>query len=355
MSRFHPLRVAEVIKETPDCVSIAFELDESQKEDFTFVHGQYITIKAHLDNQEVRRSYSICTSPLEHQLKVAVKRVPDGIFSTYANTDLKAGDILEVMPPMGNFTIGLDAKQTHHYAAIAAGSGITPVLSIMKSVLMTEPDSSFTLFYGNRNTENIIFHEEIEALKNTYLGRLRIYYVLSRENTGSDLFYGRIDAEKCDRFAKYLIDVSKTKAVFVCGPYDMIMSAKESLMEAGMAEDKIHYELFYTPQKGDKQAESVPAEKGTESNLTITLDDNTFSFHMESSDQMILDAALKAGADLPYACKGGVCCTCKAKVLSGEVKMLVNYALEPEEVDAGYVLTCQCIPMTDSVEISFDE
>ena len=355
MTKFHALNIAEVKQETPDCVSVRFDLNEEQQKAFDFKQGQYLTLKKEIDGEDVRRSYSICTSPLDNTLTVAIKKVEGGLFSTFANEQLKAGDILEVMPPMGNFTLDVETGKKGNYAAIAAGSGITPVLSILKTVLMVEEDSTFTLFYGNRNTENIIFQEEIEALKNQFMGRLKVHYVLSREHSGSDLFYGRINREKIDVFIKHLLDLNSTDAVFLCGPYEMIMSGKDALEEAGLDRSKIYFELFYTPDANETNTIVKEVSDSKAAKITITLDDNSFMFEMDSDQEMILDAAMKAGADLPFACKGGVCCTCKAKVLEGEVKMTVNYALEPEEVEAGYILTCKSLALTDEVSITFDE
>ena len=355
MTKFYPLAVEEVKQETPDCVSVRFQLNEEQRSFFNFKQGQYLTLKKDIGGEDVRRSYSIFSSPLDGDLSVAIKKVQGGVFSTYANEELKAGDIIEVMPPAGTFTLDVEHTKKGNYAAFAAGSGITPVLSILKTVLLVEKESTFTLFYGNRNTENIIFQEEIEALKNEFMGRLRVYYVLSREHTGADLFYGRITRDKIDEYCSKLIDIDQTDAVFLCGPYEMIMSGKDALMEAGMDKSKIHFELFYTPDENDGKAVSDVVSDAKAATLTITLDDNSFTFEMDSNEEMILDAAMKAGADLPYACKGGVCCTCKAKVLDGEVKMLVNYALEPEEVEAGYILTCKSVALSEEVSITFDE
>lgn len=355
MSKFHSLNVAEVKQETPDCVSVRFQLDDENRSAFDFKQGQYLTLKKEIGGEDVRRSYSICTSPLDNKLTVAIKKVNGGLFSTFANEELRAGDVLEVMPPMGSFTLDVEQGKKGNYAAFAAGSGITPVLSILKTVLKVEQESTFTLFYGNRNTENIIFQEEIEALKNQFMGRLKVHYVLSREHSGSDLFYGRINREKIEVFIKHLMDIKRTDAVFLCGPYEMIMSGKDVLESAGMDRSKIHFELFYTPEESAGAAVQEVVSDSKAAKLTITLDDNSFTFEMDSDQDMILDAALKAGADLPFACKGGVCCTCKAKVLEGEVKMTVNYALEPEEVEAGYILTCKSLALTDEVSITFDE
>ncbi|HKK80179.1 MAG TPA: 1,2-phenylacetyl-CoA epoxidase subunit PaaE [Phaeodactylibacter sp.] len=358
MPKFHPLIVKEVRPETEECVSVAFELPAELRQAYQFLPGQYLTLKAEINGEEVRRSYSICTSPVEEELRVAVKKVPHGRFSTYANEQLKAGDELEVMTPMGRFHTELDPSHEKEYVAFAAGSGITPIMSIMKSVLSQEPKSHFTLFYGNRGVDSIIFREQIEGLKNEYIGRLRLFHILSREKLGSPLLSGRITADKCEQFYDKLIDPSTVDEFFLCGPQPMIESIRETLLDRGVDRKKIHFELFNTgnskaakPQKEETIAEALPE---IEAMVDIKLDGNHFEFPLSSRADTILDGALKAGADLPYACKGGVCSTCRAKLTEGEVKMDVNYALEPEEVEAGFILTCQAHPKSDKVAVDFD-
>jgi ring-1,2-phenylacetyl-CoA epoxidase subunit PaaE len=357
MAKFHALTVKEVRRETEDCVSVSFDVSNGEYEAFQFIQGQYLTLKANIDGEDVRRSYSICSSPLDDELRVAIKKVEGGRFSTFANEVLKAGDQLEAMPPMGHFYTELDASHQHHYVAFAAGSGITPVMSILKTVLYQEPNSHFTLFYGNRGADSIIFKEELEALKNKFLSRFTLHFILSREHPGSDLFFGRIDKEKCTTFCNLLIDPEDVDHFFICGPEPMIHAVKETLEEHGTTKEKIHFELFTSPvgPLGVQQVRKKKDSPRIESLITITLDGNSFSFDLPSSGATILDAALKGGADLPFACKGGVCCTCKAKVLEGKVEMDVNYALEPDEVEAGYVLTCQAHPLTKNVSVSFDD
>ncbi|MBR9920282.1 MAG: phenylacetate-CoA oxygenase/reductase subunit PaaK [Bacteroidetes bacterium] len=355
MSRFHSLTVADIRRETPDCVSVALDVPETLADEFLFIQGQYLTFKKEIDGEEVRRSYSICTSPADGELRIAVKKVPGGRFSTYANEKLEVGDTLEVMKPMGRFYTQLDAENQNHYVAFAAGSGITPVMSILKSVLQTEPQSNFTLFFGNRNNESIIFHEQLEALKNLYMDRLRVFHVLSRQMTDSPLFAGRIDAEKAAKYCHRLFDPEEIDAYFLCGPAVMIESVKEALKEEGVEKNKIHFELFAAPDEQKKaSAKNWKPEKEVQAVIEIIVDGANFKLDLDSKSENILDAALKTGADLPFACKGGVCCTCKAKVLEGEVAMEVNYALEPEEVEAGFVLTCQSHPLTESVKLTYD-
>ena len=356
MSKFHTLDVVDVRRETPDCVSIALSIPETLSDAFTYKHGQYLTLRADINGEDVRRSYSICSSPLEAELRVAIKKVEGGRFSTFANEILKKGDTLEAMPPMGNFTVPLDTNHRKTYVAFAAGSGITPILSILKTVLEKEPNSQFVLFYGNRGVEHIIFREAIEGLKNKYMDRLALHYVLSREHPGSELFYGRINANKCEEFTERIIDLENTDEYFICGPEAMINAVKTTLESKGVESKKIHFELFTSPLGPLGKTKKVKSENNPQvlASITITNDGQSLAFDLDSNGETILDGALKAGADLPFACKGGVCCTCKAKVTKGKVDMDVNYALEPEEVEAGYVLTCQAHPLTKEVTVDFD-
>ena len=353
--KFHTLKVSDIRRETSDCVSIALEVPETLKNDYTYIPGQYLTLKTFLQGEEVRRSYSICASPMDGELRVAVKLVPEGLFSTFANKTLKVGNALDVMTPMGNFHSEIHPAQAKYYVAFAAGSGITPIMSIMKTVLCQEPRSHFTLFYGNRATDSIIFREAIEALKNIYLGRLSVHHVLSQEFNTSDLFTGRISKEKCQTFFEKIVEVEEVDEFFICGPQEMNEDIRDLLLERGMERKKIHVELFTTGIAKKQARKAIVTDKsGFEAQVQITLDGNTFEFPLRSTGDSILDAALKAGADLPFACKGGVCCTCRAKLTEGKVEMDVNYALEPEELEAGYILTCQSHPTTARVVVDFD-
>jgi ring-1,2-phenylacetyl-CoA epoxidase subunit PaaE len=353
---FHELLVKEVRRETADCVSISFAIPDEVKELFQYKQGQYITLRTNINGEEVRRSYSICSSPLENELRVAVKKVEGGIFSTHANDHLKKGDAIDVMPPIGKFFTDLDPHQTKQYIGFAAGSGITPMLSIIKTTLRTELKSSFTLVYGNRNRHSIIFKEELEGLKNLYMDRFRVIYILSREKTDAAINFGRIDADKCCELCNKNLDITTTDEFFLCGPENMIFSVKDQLEKSGVDKKKIHFELFTTP--GPKKA-TVPGPQTTDkyevkSRITVKLDGIEFDFDLGFEGDAILDAALKNGADLPYACKGGVCCTCRAKLIEGEVDMDVNYGLEPEEIEQGFILTCQSHPRTEKVVVDFD-
>ncbi len=358
MARFYPLTVLDVHPELPDCVSVSLAVPEEAREAFRYAPGQYLTFKAHVDGAETRRSYSICTAPHEDELRVAIKKVPGGRFSTWANDVLKPGDVLDVMPPAGRFTPKASEKQQKNYLAFAAGSGITPVISILKAVLEREPESRFTLVYGNRGRGSILFREDIEALKNRYMQRLRVYHVLSRESMDIPLFTGRIDGEKAAEFCRQLVDPATVDEAFICGPEAMILAVREALLQLGLAEGQIHFELFASPDAPRQQHRQWTAEHAEESGpmstVRITLDGVTTELQLAYSGDTILDAALKAGADLPYACKGGVCCTCRAKVTEGAVEMEVNYALEKDEVAKGFVLTCQSHPTTPVVAIDFD-
>ena len=350
---FHTLTIKDLKKETADSVSIALDVPADLQSTFEFIPGQYLTFKKEIEGEEIRRSYSICSSIKENDLRVAVKKVEDGKFSTFANESLKIGDQLEVMPPVGKFTVDLNANHKKQYVAFAAGSGITPIISIIKSVLAVESKSSFILFYGNKGVDSIIFHEEIEALKNTHLERLSVHHILSREKLQSDLFFGRINGEKCKKFSQLFFSKEKVDDYFLCGPYDMIMSVKDQLTALGIDKKKIHFELFTTPGQEQRVKKKEVVETFI-AEITIKMDGNTFEIKLKNDEESILDTALKTGADLPFACKGGVCATCKAKIESGKVEMDVNYGLEEDEVEAGYVLTCQSHPITQKVTVNFD-
>lgn len=354
MSQFHSLTLEEVRRETEDTVSLKFNVPEALEETFRFAHGQYLTLRAILDQEDTRRSYSICSGTAEGELRVAIKEVPGGLFSTYANRSLKAGDGVEVMAPNGRFTAPLDPELEKHYVLFAAGSGITPMMSIIKTVLVREPKSRVTLIYGNRQFKSIIFREELEDLKDAYLGRMRLFHVLSREANEVGLFAGRIDAEKCRDFFKVLLDASDVDHAFICGPEGMIFAVRDTLQELGVPEDRIHFELFTSPKGKLTARPETPDSGGTGVKAAVTLYGQQWDFEM-GSDETVLDAASRAGLDLPFSCKGGMCCTCRAKVTEGAVDMAVNYALYPDEVEQGFVLTCQAYPTTAEVAVDFDQ
>lgn len=357
--KFHKLTVSDVRKETADCVSVAFDLPADLESVYKFKPGQYLTLRTEINGEDIRRSYSICSCPFDGELRVAIKRVEGGRFSTYANHDLKIGDELDVMTPIGNFTTEFSESNTKQYVAIAAGSGITPVMSLIKSAMIAEPNSKFTLIYGNRNSASVIFKDEIEDLKDAHMNRLEVHHVLSREDQGSDLLKGRIDAEKVKGFAEKFFDVDKTDAYFLCGPEEIIHASEEALGSMGVTKDKIHFELFTssadTPSKKTEVETSGSSSNDVLSSVTVILDGDETHMDISTKGKTILDSALDAGADVPFACKGAVCCTCRAKVLEGSAEMEMNYALTDEEVEEGYILTCQSHPTADKVVVSFDE
>ncbi len=351
---FHPITVKEVRTETPDSVSVVFDIPENLKEVFAFKAGQNLAIKALINGNEVRRSYSLCTAPFENTWKVAIKKVEGGLFSVYANEKLKKGDVLEVMPPAGNFTIALQPEKKKSYVAIVAGSGITPVLSLVKTILRTEPQSFVTLVFGNRNRSSVMFFEELESIKNKYLERFSMVHVFSREKTEAELNHGRITKEKLNELSP-LVNFDSSDEFFLCGPEQMIFTAKDFLVSAGIDNKKIHFELFSSSENNKSAQFSKEELSSPGSNITVTVDGRSFSFDIPAGDTTtILDASLRQGADLPYACKGGMCCTCKAKLLEGKVKMDVHWGLEDDEIEKGYILTCQSHPVTEKVVVDFD-
>lgn len=357
MSYFHTLKIKDLRKETSDAVVLTFDVPDNLKKDYNFISGQHLTLKTNIDGEEVRRSYSICSAPHEGSLKVAVKKIENGLFSNFANSQLKKGQTLEVMQPMGKFSPDINKDMGKTYLLVAAGSGITPIISILKTILITEPQSQVTLIYGNKNTRSIMFKEELEGLKNIFLERLNIHFVMSREKLDAPLLSGRIDKEKCALFLKYLVDAKQLDEVFICGPEGMVFDMKDTLIANGVETRKIRTELFTTPgqvtQKSEVASKSFDPKK--ESLVTIKLDTKTFEFPLNYGAETILDAALQQGADLPFACKGGVCCTCRAKLVEGEVDMALNFGLEPDELEAGFILTCQAHPRSEKVVVDFDQ
>jgi ring-1,2-phenylacetyl-CoA epoxidase subunit PaaE len=353
---FHKLKISDIRQEANDTVSIAFEIPEELKSDYAYVSGQYLTLRTMLDEENIRRSYSLCSAPHENEWRVAIKKVENGKFSTFANEKLKVGEAIEVMTPAGLFQVDLNPNNNKSYILFAAGSGITPIISIVKSVLKYEPESNVTLFYGNKNFSSIIFREELEALKNENMEKFRLIHVLSRESLGNQIQKGRIDAQKCLDLEKAFLNVEKNNLAncetFVCGPEKMILAVKEAMTNFGVPKNQIHFELFGTSTKKNK---IIIKETKISANVTIIIDGDETKIALDSDSDNILDAGQKAGADLPFACKGGVCCTCKAKILEGSARMDVNYALEQDELDAGYILTCQAHPTSEKLVVSFDD
>lgn len=352
MSKFYTLTVKQVNRETPDTVSIEFSVPDAHKNAFTYKQGQYLTFKFTSNGQEMRRSYSICSSPYNgDNLRVAVKEVPGGVFSAFANRDLKAGDQLESMPPMGNFYTELSPAQQKMYVGFAAGSGITPFMSIIKSVLEVEGGSRVHLVYGNKDENSVIFKKELEELCARY-DRLKVTYVYSRQKSEDALFEGRIDKNKCVSLLDRL-QLTTANEYFICGPEQMILDVSETLKAAGVDKKKIHFELFTTPVNLPSESIAAGSFNGT-SEVTVLMDGMETSFQLESGGLNILDAAIDAGVDAPFSCKGAVCCTCKAKIVEGKAIMNMNYALSEEEVERGYILTCQAHPQSDKLVVDFD-
>ena len=355
---FHPLRVKSVRPETEEAVVVSFDVPAELAEHFRFTQGQHLTLKEIVAGGEQRRSYSICAGPADGELRVGVRKVPGGVFSTWINDSLKPGDTLQVMTPEGRFFVPLDASASRHYLAIAGGSGITPILSIMKAVLSAEPKSRFTLIYGNRKQRSTMFTEEIEDLKNRYLSRLTLHMVFSQEATDLPLYNGRLGRDKIGEFLAALVDADDIDHAFVCGPHGVNDEAEAALLAAGVAPERIHIERFGIPDESGpgRAAVQLPREgDAADARITIIRDglSRDIDFHAEQGN--ILDAAAAAGLEVPFSCKSGVCCTCRAKLLDGEVRMERNFALEKHEVAAGFVLTCQSHPLTERVVLSFDE
>ncbi|MGK0385435.1 MAG: ring-1,2-phenylacetyl-CoA epoxidase subunit PaaE [Patiriisocius sp.] len=356
MAIFHSLKIKDIYKETSDCSVITFDVPSEIISEFNFRQGQHLTLKADIDGTDTRRSYSLCSSPADGEWKVAVKQILGGAFSTFVNEKLQTGDIVEVMAPSGNFGVECQPSQAKNYLFFAAGSGITPVLSMVKAHLAAEPQATCKLFYVNKTAKSIIFKEDLEQLRNTYFGRFEINYFLTKERRDIELFNGRFDDEKMEVLTKTFIDIPDTDEVFLCGPETMVNYVSDYLVAKGLPKENVHFELFVTglteedKARQERLAQQVVA--GTE--VTIVDGGKEFSFIMTKEYDNILDAALGAGADLPFACKGGVCSTCKCEVIDGSVEMKVNYALSDKEVSQNLVLSCQAVPTTDKVIVDFD-
>ena len=356
MSKFYPLTVSRVKHETRDAIAVTFAVPPELKSTFAYQQGQHLTLRTLINGEDVRRSYSICSAVQDDLLRVAIKRTPGGLFSSWANESLLAGATLEVMPPMGHFNVPLEPDSERHYLVFAAGSGITPILSIIKTTLQAEPKSRFTLVYGNRASSSVIFRDELTDLKDVYMGRLKLVYVMSREQQDIELFNGRITGDKCSAFLKHWIDIRDIDIAFICGPEDMMHGVSKSLQDAGMAKEKIRIELFAASiPKHEHRPRPIEAGARQQTEVTVIMDGSAASFTMDKDKESILDAGIRAGIDMRYSCKGGVCSTCRCKVVDGNVEMDVNYALEDYEVARGFVLSCQAFPITDKVVVDFDQ
>lgn len=353
-SSFHPLTVSEIEQLTSDAVAISFDVPQELREAFRYTPGQHLTLRAHIGGEEVRRSYSICAPPSDGRLRVAVKRLEGGVFSGHASTGLQRGDVLEVMTPAGRFGVRTDPTARKHYVAIVAGSGITPIMAVLGAVLEEEPGSRFTLVYGNRDTSSVMFLEELADYKDRYRERLHLVHVLSREPQEAELLHGRIDDAKLKAMLDTLVPPEDVDEWLLCGPYAMVQQVHATLVERGVPKPDIHLELFHVEGEAPRIARR-PSSSGDDagSEVTVRLGGRATTFAMPEEGS-ILDATLAVRNDAPFACKGGVCGTCRCKVVEGEVEMARNYALEDSEIAAGFRLACQSIPTTPKVVLDFD-
>ncbi len=357
MARFHDLKVTDIHKTIRDAVVLTLEPMNGAAQEFDFTAGQYLTFRREFDGEELRRSYSICAGKDDGVLQVGIKRVDGGAFSGWANSELNVGDIVQAMPPMGSFHAPIDADSEKQYLGFAGGSGVTPVLSILKTTLAREPQSRFTLIYANKGINTIMFREELEDLKNLYMGRLNVIHILETDSQEIDLFTGLVTQEKCAELFKHWVDIENVDTAFICGPEPMMLGIAASLREHGLDDSQIKFELFASAQPGRAKRKAIAADAGrtdNQTNASITLDGSTQTLTIPK-DLSILDAALENALDAPYACKAGVCSTCRCKVLEGEVEMVANHALEDYEVEKGYVLSCQAYPITDRVVVDYDQ
>ncbi len=350
---FHPLRVAAVETLTDDAVAITFDVPDDLAEEFSFLPGQHVTVRAEIDGQDVRRSYSICSPAPDGPLRIGVKRIDGGVFSTYATKEVRPGDVLEVAPPVGEFVVEIDPGRGSHRGAVVAGSGITPVLSMVATVLAREPRGRFTLIFGNRHSRSIMFLEELEALKDRHPDRLHLIHVLSREPSVVPLLSGRIDGAKLETLLDSVVDASSIEDWYLCGPYEMVSDAQATLSRRGWTPEHIHDELFFAePLPERPEPAEVPVGEGVP--VTFTLDGRTATVTVPRDGAPILDYVLQVRPDAPWSCRGGMCTTCRAKVTVGAAELDRNFALTQAELDRGYVLTCQAHPTTDELELSYD-
>jgi ring-1,2-phenylacetyl-CoA epoxidase subunit PaaE len=358
-AQFHALTVADVERLTDDAVAITFAVPEELRERYRYEPGQHLTLRTTINDEEVRQSYSICLARSEAQrtgtLRVASARVQGGRMSNWLNDSVAAGDVIEVMTPLGSFTCPTQPGGIRHHLAIAAGSGITPVLSLITTVLEEEPQSRVTLLFGNRRTASVMFLEELEDLKNRYLGRLQLVHVLSREPQGVELFSGRLEPERVRLILDLLAPVETVDEFYLCGPYGMVTGVQELLREAGVDARHVHHEIFHVAEQESPREEVVVDESAPPAAVvTVNLDGRSTRIDMPTKEETILNATLRSRPDAPYSCTGGVCGTCRARLVAGEVRMDRNYALEPEELESGVVLTCQSHPVTDEVSLDYD-
>lgn len=357
MARFHDLKVTDIHKTIRDAVVVTLEPMNGATEEFDFIAGQYLTFRRDFEGEELRRSYSICAGKDDGVLQVGIKRVDGGAFSGWANAELSVGDIVQAMPPMGSFHAPINENAEKQYLGFAGGSGVTPVLSILKTTLAREPQSRFALIYANKGINTIMFREELEDLKNLYMGRLNVIHILETDSQEIDLFTGLVTQEKCAQLFKHWVDIENVDTAFICGPEPMMLGIAAALRDHGLDDSQIKFELFASAQPGRAKRKASAADANrtdNQTNASITLDGSTQTLTIPK-DMSLLDAALDNAMDAPYACKAGVCSTCRCKVLEGEVEMLANHALEDYEVAKGYVLSCQAYPLTDRVVVDYDQ
>ena len=352
--RFHKLRVADLRRETPDAVSIVFDIPPGLQRDYRFAGGQYLTLRTAIEGEEVRRSYSICSGPDDGELRIAVKRVDGGLFSTWANSGIHPGDMLDVMTPTGRFGVAPAPGEGRVHVGFAAGSGITPILSIMRGILSREPDSRVFLFYGNRSMGDMLFRADLEELKDRYMGRLSVFHVLSQEQQDVPVLNGRLDTAKVRLLLRHMVPAAAVDHAFLCGPSSMSDEIETTLLDLGLKPEQVHVERFVSTLGGQPRPKPVPVQADAPHAVAVLTADGKRSEVPVAAGESVLDAALRAGLDLPYACKGGMCSTCRARVLDGAVTMAVNFSLEPWELAAGFVLTCQAQPTSPRVVIDYD-
>ncbi len=354
LGQFYPLKIRSIEHQTRDAVTVVFEVPAELESRFRFTQGQFVTLRATIDGEEVRRSYSICSAVQDGTLRVAIKRSPGGVFSNWLVDHLKPGDTIETMPPEGRFHVALSAANEKHYVAFAVGSGITPIFSIIKTTLLAEPNSSFTLFFGNRASSSVMFREELAELKDVFLERFNLIHVMSREHQDVDLLNGRITGEKSELLLRYFCRFETIDTIFLCGPQEMVEDMRERLKALGFPESKVKVELFTIDASERRERKTPTAALPQDCEIRLIVDGNTI--HLTSGkDETILDAALNRGIDLRHSCKSGVCATCRAKLIEGQVDMDAHYALEDYEIARGFILTCQSYPVTDQVTVDFDQ
>jgi ring-1,2-phenylacetyl-CoA epoxidase subunit PaaE len=351
--RFHELRVTEVFPLTDDSVTVTFDVPPELRPSFDYIPGQHVTVRKFIDGEDVRRSYSICAPAGSGKLRVGVKKLTGGVFSTYMTEKLEAGETIEVMSPVGEFTIDIDPERPRKAVAIAAGSGITPVLSLLSTSLEMEPESSWTLIYGNRTANSVMFLDELEGLKDRFHPRFQIFHILSREGSDIPLLSGRIDDEKIRIIHDRLLGAGEVDGWYLCGPFDLVMTARDTLTDLGVEESRVHDELFFAGPVDESMLPPEPPPGEGSVDLTVILDGRAVETRM-SPQTSILDAALRVRSELPFSCKGGMCATCKGRIEEGEVTMDKNYALVDSEIEAGYVLTCQSHPVSDRIVVRYD-